>query len=125
MSRPRLPDPNPSGQSQTVTPPSTLQVPAPSPLPARWTAALVRFDLDESQAPPRRIATLQVSGPGGQVIQARASCPDMQLWGLTPGQIALYLWPQIQDYVLSSINDIVTRSPSPPEAPNMNVPVTF
>lgn len=116
--------------TQTADPPPQLTVtlppaPSPFPLPAGWLASLVRFDLDGSQAPPRRIATLQVTGPEGQTVQAKASCPDVQLWGMTPDQIALYMWPQVQGYVLAAIGDITAHSPVPPEAPNIDVPVVF
>jgi hypothetical protein len=68
---------------------------------------------------------LQVIGPVGQTIRARASCPDVQLWGMTPDQVAVYLWPQVQNFVLASINDLTNKTPAPLENPDISVPVVF
>lgn len=98
----------------------------PDPLPAGWSAAVVGFDLDTNQAPPRRIATLQISGPNGVTFKIIASCLDSALWGLSAAQIAEFLWPQVAEHVAETIAFLTNPSnnnPAPPAV--LNVPVEF
>lgn len=113
-----MPSPPPS---LTVSPPSQITVPGPSPLPIGWSAKLVAFDLDASTMPPQRVAVLELSGPNGKTFRATARCADRELWGLTPTQVAQYMWPIVADYVLTTINPPAT----PGNAGPLSVPVVF